>query len=392
MNAHFNSTVRPANAKPWVGAMIYATELEDKEALQPDAYVVSEVSDSAFKVDGWPHWLPFSRVDYLLPDFITCSGDPKDTAILALHARFAPHWARAAELEPVAHGLHPTWKAACIAAEVWDGPGGRVIPKDQKRAAVAECDRIAIETGYKAARDAWQQETMMIHLLQEAINTIPANTARGLAIQSEIAVQILLDETNIDTLDHTDGGQFDWPQRHLIRLAQTARRVAEQQSGIVLADLDLTAYDIDRLAALAQHIKEFANQCSDFNELPAFTVKLGDAISWDHNANGRIAERIAAWSEAQHSRVMATIEAMVPASRNEAYERCLARLEWAWRCGDDLSTIAGIVAEGREQQQAFVSPAPKAELVMAEFANLDEAGQEALLATARGMVAQKQAA
>jgi len=356
MNAHFNSTIRPANAKPWVGAMVYPTEVVDDEALKPDSYVVSEVSDSAFKVDGWPHWLPFSRVDYLLPDFTTCSGDPRDRTIVALNDRIGHHQARATELEPAANLKHDEWSAACKEAGVWDGPGGRDIPHPQRAAASAAREKLGEETGYRAAREVWQYETMMVYLLEAAIFTIPANTSIGLAIQSRIAMTDAFDVTGLGELDEHDATKFSFHERRAITLAKTAERVARQHSGLYLGDLDLAGFSIDELSSLAGNLTKFGNANSEFSELGHFRVKLSEG-GWDHTANGHMAYRIMEWFDCQHDRVIEAIMAAEPADRDDAYERTSVLVEQAWRNGETLQTIRELITTGIGQQGTFGAPA-----------------------------------
>lgn len=354
MTSNTNTTTRPANAKPWVGAFIYVTEVQDKQALKPGAFIVSEVTDQALKVDGWKSWLPFSRVDYILPDFTTCGGSADDTRILELQARLDHHRARAGELEPASKKGHKDWSIALLAAGSSTTANGPEAHELQ--------DRLAIETGYRDAREAHQYESIMAHLLEEAIETIPANTAQGLAIKSAIAVRVHFDEegdlaeVNPDT--DVDGTNRESVERDLIIFAQTAQRVA-RKGGVYLADLDLTPYDMGQLSALALHVKEFANTTEEFSEAGVFTKKVGMGSQWDLNDNGRIVDQITQWANQQHNRIMAQIDALEPIDRDEAYERTLARVEWAWRCGVDLAGIAAIVAEGRGQQAAF-EPKPSA--------------------------------
>lgn len=350
-----NTTTRPANAKPWIGAVVYVTEVAGKNALEPSEYVVSDLQDGAFKVDGWKHWLPFSRIDYILEDFTTNGGRPDDQGILDLWERAAVHAAKAGDLEPAQKQAHQVWQAACVA----NGIDTMIAGHD------ARADALMESTGYAAARDVWEFEKMMENLCHAAILLTPANTIQGVALQGEIGLRMAYDVGNLDDLDAekaNNGDRRGYHERREIVLIKALKRVAAKQTGVVLPDLDLSEMDFRPLSSAAAGLRKLSAEAHTLSDNAPFIFRYESGPykgAFDLNANGTIIEKIGEWADQQHYHVTEAIDAYLPKDSDEAYERAVLRAEWATSCGETLATIADIIAEGRKHQERC-SPVPSA--------------------------------
>lgn len=160
-----------------------------------------------------------------------------------------------------------------------------------------------------------------------------------------------------------------------------------------LEPLDVQGMSLKHLIGLFRSLDNYRTAVDDFLSADAFHIhdEKGRAIgsTW----NGEIAENIRAYAENAAERIIEAIRAYQPEDAYWAYQQALFLIWWEAEVGGELHDMLTIAAHGAAKATALGESAGNtASRVMVEFCKLDGAGQEQLLAAARDMAAQKQAA
>jgi hypothetical protein len=160
-----------------------------------------------------------------------------------------------------------------------------------------------------------------------------------------------------------------------------------------LEQLDLSEVKLMDLIQLHHALDRYRVALDSFLTADVFFTHDAKGKANGFTWNGYMLEALREWAEPEAQRVIEAIRAYEPETAYMAYQRSLFLAWWEAEIGGELHDVLAIAAEGAAQQVKFGEAAGNAAAdVMAEFAELDEAGQEALLAAARALVAQKKAA
>jgi hypothetical protein len=160
-----------------------------------------------------------------------------------------------------------------------------------------------------------------------------------------------------------------------------------------LEPLDLSAMSLRHLIGLSRSIDDYGRAVNVFLSADAFHTHDEDGRATGSTWNGEMIETLRAWCEEESERIIEAIRAYEPEDAYWAYQKAMFLIWWQAEIGGELHDLLKLAAEGAVGQVQFGKEAGSAAAdVMVEFIQLDEAGQEALLATARDMVAQKKAA
>lgn len=160
-----------------------------------------------------------------------------------------------------------------------------------------------------------------------------------------------------------------------------------------LEPLDLRGMSLKDLIGLFRALDTHRTAIDDFLSASAFHTHDEKGRTNGSTWNGEMVEVLRAWAEDASSTLIEAIRAYEPEDSYWAYQQAQFLVWWEAEIGGELHDILTIAAEGAAKATALGEKAGNtASRVMIEFGKLDAAGQEQLLAAARAMVTQKEAA